>query len=765
MAEKKPIEQGILSRIAGAVKGAMAGFAGEVPEDKYDSGWMGPSRPLDVMVPAAQEPEVVGRQFDYQVGTNRVITPRSTEAVSFAQLRALADSCDILRLVIETRKDQMAKLRWHVTPKDPNAEPDARCAMVENFLQFPDKEHDWDTWLRMLLEDLFVIDAPTVYIRKTVGGQLYALEPVSGDTIKRLLDMQGRTPMPPNHAYQQIIKGIVASEYTTEEMVYRPRNVRSHKAYGYSPVEQVIITVNTALRRAVHQLQYYTEGNVPEAIVGTPESWNPDQIEQFQNLWDSLMEGNTAERRHMKFVPGKLDIVMTKEQVLKDAFDEWLARVVCFAFSIEPTAFVQHMNRATAETAREAALTEGLAPIMQWVVNLMNYLIRFVFKYDDLQFSWADEKVQDPMQRAQVHKIYLDAAVITPDEVRDDLGMEPLTDEQLERIAAAKQPPPLPVVPSLEVGEDGQPAPGAAPPEPGAKPPKPAAKADEEGKVAKAKKSVPGPIDRDRASIVKIEKKIAKFWTDYLAKKSKQVAGQIVAELKKVDDSEDLTDEEKAANRKKAAQIASDLDINFDDSVPGMTALLGVAGNDGAAAAYDQLGMDAEEVPSVADWASDRAAEMVGKKWVDGELVDNPNAEWAITEGTREMLQSVIASSIDEGATMDELADNLADSFGFSPERAEMIARTETAMADSAGQMAAYKESGVVQGKQWTTSQDDLVSEECNANEAAGVIPLDDLFPSGDDAPPAHPNCRCAIVAVLMPEDGGDSSDTEDQGD
>ncbi|MBV8061465.1 MAG: phage portal protein [Alphaproteobacteria bacterium] len=773
MAEKKPIEAGIISRIAGAVKGALAAFSGsgEISENQYDSGIFGPNRPLDVMVPKQDEAQIVGRRFDYQVGTNRVITPRSDEGVSFSQLRFLADSCDVLRLVIETRKDQMAKLKWAITPIDDTKDPDARCKEIQDFLQFPDREHDWDTWLRMLLEDMFVIDAPTLYVRRTVGGQLYALEPISGDTIKRLLDMQGRTPIPPNHAYQQIIKGIVASDYTTEEMIYRPRNARTHKVYGFSPVEQILITVNTALRRSVHKLQFYTEGNIPEAIVGTPDTWNPDQIRQFQELWDSLNEGNTAERRHMKFVPGKLDIHMIKEDVLKDAFDEWLARIVCFCFSIEPTAFVQHMNRATAETAREAALTEGLAPIMQWVVNLINYIIRFVFGYTDLQFSWADEKVQDPLQRANVHKIYLDGGVITPDEVRGDLGLEPLTDEQLERISAAKQPPPVALVPSLEVGQEG--APGAAPTEdgkpPANAPPKPAAKPaagkqDEKGEVAKAKKSKPGPIDPDRASIVKIQNRIADFWTDYLAKKSKQVAGQVAAELKKADEGEDLTEEQKAANKKKAQQIASDLDINFDDSIDSMTALLAVAANDGAEAAYDELSMDAEEVPSIADWAQDRAAEMVGKKWVNGELVDNPDAQWVITDSTRDMLKGIIASSIDEGATTDELADNLAESFGFSPERAQAIARTETRRADSAGQVAAYKESGVVQKKAWSTAQDDKVSDECLKNEAAGAIPLDDDFPSGEQAPPAHPACRCSVVAVLDQGTKDQDQEASDEG-
>ena len=78
------------------------------------------------------------------------------------------------------------------------------------FFQSPDKEHTWADWLRILLEDLFVIDAPCIYPRKTLGGDLFALEVIDGATIKRVLDNTGRLPAPPDTAYQQILHGMAA---------------------------------------------------------------------------------------------------------------------------------------------------------------------------------------------------------------------------------------------------------------------------------------------------------------------------------------------------------------------------------------------------------------------------------------------------------------------------------------------------------------------------------------------------------------------------
>ncbi len=268
-----------------------------------------------------------------------------------------------------------------------------------------------------------MLDAPALYLRRTVGGQPYALEVIDGATIMRVLDERGRTPLPPSVAYQQVLKGLPAVDYGADELLYLPRNPRPHKIYGMSPVEQIVMTVNIALRKQVSVLNYYTEGNTPEALIGVPDDWTPDQIGQFQAYWDSLLEGNLAARRHTKFVPGDLKYQPLREPVLKDDFDEWLARVVCFAFSLPPTPFVKQTNRATAETQQETATTEGLVPLQRWVKELMDRLLTDYFGEPDIEFQWATTPSLDPLVQAQVNQIYLAAGVKSVAEVRDELGL------------------------------------------------------------------------------------------------------------------------------------------------------------------------------------------------------------------------------------------------------------------------------------------------------------------------------------------------------
>ncbi|HKR20365.1 MAG TPA: phage portal protein [Stellaceae bacterium] len=413
-----PIAEGLVARAARALGYVVSGDAG---------GWFGPLNAPAPNAPAA----VAGRQFDFPSGYNLVTRPRAYEGTSFAELRALADSYDLIRLVIESRKDQIERLSWSIRARQPGgAKSDPRIGVISALFACPDGVHPWGTWLRLVLEDLLVIDAPALYLRRSRDGKLCALEPLDGATVKRVIDDWGRTPAPPAPAYQQVLKGLPAVDYTADELWYLPRNPRVHKVYGFGPVEQVQMAVNIALRRQVWQLQYYTEGNIPEALIGVPDTWTPDQIRQFQGYWDSLHEGNTAARRHAKFVPGGVakTFIPTREPALKDPFDEWLARIVCYAFSVSPQPFVQQLNRATAETAQNTALAEGLLPLKNWVKQLCDRVIAREFEASDLEFVWSDDAPSDPAKVASIAVDYVKAGIKSVNEVRAELGLDPMPD-------------------------------------------------------------------------------------------------------------------------------------------------------------------------------------------------------------------------------------------------------------------------------------------------------------------------------------------------
>jgi PAS domain-containing protein len=453
----KPIEAGLLERIGQRLRATI-------------DVWFGPLAPLSSVTPANTPP----RRFDYPSGVNLVTLPRTYEAVSFQQMRALADSLDLVRIAIETRKDQVSKMPWSFRAKGivgvaaktragapgSTSEPGSTLASgstsgkidaLTEFFRCPDGEHEFDDWLRMIVEDLLVIDAVTLAATIDERGSVWSpghkvqrFEVIDGATIKRVIDDMGRTPAAPATAYQQILKGVPATDFTADELTYRPRNPRAHKFYGYSPVEQIIITINVALRRQMFTLAYFTDGNVPEAICQSPETWNPDTIRDFQDWFDSTLAGNLAQRRRITFIPnsgGKDALQFTKEPPLSSDLDEWLARIVCWAFSISPQALIKQMNRATAETAKEQAEEEGIAPLLNWLASLINSLVRKYFGYDDVEFAWGERRDENKLEQAQINQIYVQSGILTVDEIRESLGKPAVSTQQSAKHQNQKQNP------------------------------------------------------------------------------------------------------------------------------------------------------------------------------------------------------------------------------------------------------------------------------------------------------------------------------------
>lgn len=413
------IDNGMIARAVGRARTFIDGVT---------QAWFGPGQPQQPMAPAGTQ----ARQMDYGYGVNLQYIPRSDAEVSFDQLRSLADALPLLRVAIETRKDQVQNVDWTVRIKNKRrgekAQEDKDIEQIISFLQYPDGEHDFRTWTRMLMEEMLVIDAACLEPQMTRGGEPYAFLPVDGATIKRLIDENGRTPIPPDPAYQQVLHGVPAIDFTRDQLLYLARNVRVNRFYGFSAVEQIILTINIALRRELYTLNYYTAGSVPDAIAALPKEWTIDQVKAFQEYWDYLLSGNLAQRRKMKFVPGGGDFKLneTKQPPLKDQYDEWIARVICWALSVSVTPLVQQTNRATAETQRVTAAEEGLQPTLAWITSFMNLILWKYFRRTDIEFAFETKKNEDVYKAAQAADLDLRNGSRTLDEIREGRGDEPL---------------------------------------------------------------------------------------------------------------------------------------------------------------------------------------------------------------------------------------------------------------------------------------------------------------------------------------------------
>lgn len=121
----------------------------------------------------------------------------------------------------------------------------------------------------------------------------------------------------------------------------------------------------------------------------------------------------------------------------------------------------------------------------------------------------------------------------------------------------------------------------------------------------------------------------------------------------------------------------------------------------------------------------------------------------AMIRHTNELVKETLQEGVQAGEGSAELGRRLRRSFDeFTKPRAERIARTEVLNASNYATQEAYRQSEVVQKKEWLAALDERTSVEC-ADLDGTVVPLSKSFPGGVDFPPLHPNCRCTIIPVI----------------
>lgn len=450
----------------------------------FSTGFQSPGMPLEPMPPpdGMSEDEWGPRTFSYMAGRNLIAGPRSDEAQlsTFAMLRKLGDAYDIGRICIDYVKDQISSTPFDIVSRSviagdsDEAPPTGVVRLIKDFLSSPDREHTFEQWVKIALEEMLVVDALAVYRRKTLGGDPYSLEIIAGDTIKPLIDGLGRRPDGGLPAYQQTLYGVAFDQFAADELIYLPMNPRASSVYGFSPLERMLLNINTALRKQMFELKWFTEGNTPDALLGfSMGNATPSQTKAFQQFIDDRLKGDDSNRRGITVVPiptgdasgagSKMDLIKFVEPVWERHLEEWMVQVTCAALYTTPSeiGFLHQTNRSTG-ASQENAQERRLHPLYVHLARLFtNHVCKGIFGEDDLEFRWLIQPpVEDMLKLAQVDDLNVRGGRRSIDELRERDGLSPkgmdklilvsqssvsLVDDLEKLSALTADPPPKPV--------------------------------------------------------------------------------------------------------------------------------------------------------------------------------------------------------------------------------------------------------------------------------------------------------------------------------
>jgi len=445
----------------------------------------GASAPIPQVAPEGTLPRGAVIPFGYNTSL-KGRTGTGKQLSSFDQLRALANY-DMVAAVKYDIKNAIVGNKWEIRVREEfkgqEIKLGKRVDEIRRFVQRPDPLAGrlWPQVCGQMVEEILVTDALTILPRMNLGGELIALEMLDGATIIPLVDDRGRPPLPPQKAYSQVVYGAIETsmsrrieglrDYTSTDLLYLPRNPRVDVPYGWSPVEGLIFAINLAIRQDLYDLSYFTDGNVPDGgFWALSETVTPEQLESMQEKLDALSVGRDDVRAGYMRLMYDGTYVSTKGRQWLYENKEWLARQIAWNFGVSPAPVAKQMNRSTSEQLAESAKERGVRPIADFIAAALNLALREFGGVEEVEFAWSDEATEDPSVVYQRNVAYVNAGILTRNEVRQSSALDqfdfdtppmvgaPAAPQLLEKLIEDLKNPPKPPGQGLSV-----PVPGGAP--------------------------------------------------------------------------------------------------------------------------------------------------------------------------------------------------------------------------------------------------------------------------------------------------------------
>ncbi len=409
---------------------------------------------------------------------------------------------------------------------------------------------------------------------------------------------------------------------------------------------------------------------------------------------------------------------------------------------------VEDVNRANSQTSEYTFSKRAILPKIRMIEGQLNdfYLPKFSGT-ENLKFVFEMPVFDDALQKAQIYEISIRNGWMTVDEVRKELGMEKLKENEETQDTEETQE-------QEETSETGE-----------TEDNKKATQATQATQATRATQERSKSLTDIMKDFIEQDLIPKKEWKENeLEQFHKDKI--LFLDLEEKEMKEKLNKNFERQGRELISQLnkkSNELNVNLDIDTE-IEKIIGIASpyiktviRQEADLAYQLLGIQG----SISDFQEEVNTFIQERTLKLGKTV---------TETTQKKVDNIIKNWSEKEGSITELKKELKNYFNAEGEenarwRAELIARTELSKASGFAQEKVYKETGAI-GKQWLTARDERVCYLCssmNVKFGEGItvginqnfFDKGDTFPDGTKntydsigTPPLHPACRCDIIPV-----------------
>jgi HK97 family phage portal protein len=216
----------------------------------------------------------------------------------------------------------------------------------------------------------------------------------------------------------------LGNEMDSENIVHFRWFTPPQSLVGVSPLIQSRNLVGLSLAMDRHLAQFYGEGATPSGVLSTDNKLTLDQARTIQGTWEA------THRRHrrpavlsegMKFTPittsaADQQMIQTREQLVRD-----IARV----YRIPSYLMGVTGDGMTYQNVEQASVNFLMHTVTPWLRRLEIGLSKIFPTGTDVVFDVSSLLRSDSMTRSRVNAVGIMHGVLTPNEARQSVGLEP----------------------------------------------------------------------------------------------------------------------------------------------------------------------------------------------------------------------------------------------------------------------------------------------------------------------------------------------------
>lgn len=565
------------------------------------------------------------------------------------------------------------------------------------------------------------------------GDEFYILQP---DGVEVLLGDPNRKDgkLITGYKYKQTIDGKqVDVTYKPEEVIHFKKPNPNNPIRGYGAVEAAADVIDLDQLTTDLSKKFFQNGAITNFILTTEGKIQDEQLKRLKAEFKSAYGGSRNAYKTMILGGGlKPETVQQTNREMEFLSQlEWYRDkiMVIFGNTKASLGIIDDVNRASHESSMVSWKRNSVKPEMENLVNTLNEFL--VPQYgDNLLLGFEDPIPEDRKAKLEEVKVATEAGILSKNEARELLGYETLGSEY-DEVPTFEVPAPLE---NIDLGKTLR----------------------QRGMFAnRAEYQNYQKIGR---SIAKSLKKPKKEQAERIhhSLTNEQVENYVDKQLGAVEQVE-----KRLENRVQQfiMEVSEEALLNYPEQQPKQ---------------YNKALIDEDKflvkaqldftplLKDIAILAGNEALDLIDEKLVYYGFDYEQTIIRNVRKFTQSMLQTeqdkmveIIKQGIADGLSIPNIRSNMQAEFvNLSKIQAERISRTEVIRTSNEASIDAWRESGVVEGKQWLTTEDGREDSECAElngeivwNLGGDFYQKEGEFENGD--PPLHPNCRCVVLPVL----------------